>query len=233
MAREVWYPPEASGGRRYPLILFSHFSGGDRRSSSYVCAFLANAGYVVASMDHSERTMPRPSEAHDETEKNARMQALIASRVPDMLFLLERMLETHDAPAQVDPERIGIAGHSFGGWTALAMPSREPRTRAVVALAPAGSRHPRPGVIPATLDLRWSHPVPTLIVAGECDITTPLSGVRDIYERLPEPKHLEILPVSIICISSTMPRCSTKRCARCASRPNSHGSTKRCARSRS
>lgn len=192
MAREVWYPPEASGGR-HPLILFSHFSGGDRRSSSYLCAYLAQAGYIVASIDHAERTMPRPSEAADETEKAARMQALIASRVPDMLFLLDRMLETRDAPARVDPKRIGVAGHSLGGWTALAMPSHDSRVGAVVALAPAGSRNPRPGVIPAPLEFRWSHPVPALIVAGDCDITTPLSGIRDIYERLPEPKRLEVL----------------------------------------
>ncbi len=42
------------------------------------------------------------------------------------------------AEAHVDPDRVGIVGHSFGGWTALAAPEVEPRIRAVVALGPGG-----------------------------------------------------------------------------------------------
>lgn len=37
-----------------PLIVFSHYSGGHRRSATFLCTHLASHGYVVAVLDHSE-----------------------------------------------------------------------------------------------------------------------------------------------------------------------------------
>jgi predicted dienelactone hydrolase len=189
---EVWRPPRPG---TYPLILWSHFSGGDRRSASYLCEHLAQQGYIVAAMDHSDNTLPRPSAAADEREKAERMQRLIGSRVPELRSLLETMLrdEAERDGIRIDAERIGAAGHSFGGWAVLALPAAEPRVRAVVAFAPAGSSHPRPGIIPATLDFAWKHEVQTLIVTGDADVSIPLEGVREIYERVPGKKKLVVL----------------------------------------
>src|SRR5213593_701815 len=41
----------------YPLILFSHSSGGDRRQSAFLCTHLSSHGYLVAALDHSERVV--------------------------------------------------------------------------------------------------------------------------------------------------------------------------------
>ncbi len=166
-------------------ILFSHFSGGSKRSSSFLCEHLASHGYAVASLDHSDHILPRPSDAVDQEEKSARLDALIAARVPDIQFLLGVVGKA--------AQRIGIVGHSFGGWTALAAPSMAGRIEAVVALAPAGASRPRPGIIPATLDFAWGREVPSLVLAGDSDVSIPLDCVRDVFDRVPSIKRLLVL----------------------------------------
>src|SRR5262245_3555758 len=36
----------------YPLIAYSHHSGGNRRSGTFLCTHLCSHGYVVAAVDH-------------------------------------------------------------------------------------------------------------------------------------------------------------------------------------
>ncbi|MGD1091844.1 MAG: dienelactone hydrolase family protein [Bryobacteraceae bacterium] len=189
---EIWYPEAAQSGT-YPLILYSHHSGGSRRAATYLCTHLCSHGYVVAAMDHSEVIAPEfKGKAGETTEQlNARVEAWIANRVPDLRFLLDQMLPNSEM--SVDPDRIGVVGHSFGGWTALAAPEVEPRIRAVVALAPGGSSQPRPGIIPAQLTFQWGRDVPTLYLAAENDTPVPLDGIYELFERTPGTKQMVIL----------------------------------------
>jgi dienelactone hydrolase len=144
-------------------------------------------------MDHSEVIAPEfKGKAGETTEQlNARVEAWIANRVPDLRFLLDQMLPNSEM--SVDPDRIGVVGHSFGGWTALAAPEVEPRIRAVVALAPGGSSQPRPGIIPAQLTFQWGRDVPTLYLAAENDTPVPLDGIYELFERTPGTKQMVIL----------------------------------------
>lgn len=216
---ELWYPaggllPGEPAGRQaepieergapaaaglHPLVIFSHFSGGGRRTATYLTTHLASHGYVVAAPDHSEVIAPElgPSPDEDPADRARRIDAIIASRVPDVRVVLSA-LTGPDRPAAVggiglSPELIAVAGHSFGGWTALAAPEQEPRVRAVVALAPGGSSRPLPGVLPLTLAFGWGSDVPALILTGDCDVPVPLDGVQEIYARAPEPKRMFVL----------------------------------------
>jgi len=188
---EIWSPESAEGNR--PLVVYSHHSGGNRRAASYLCDHLASHGYVVAALDHSEVIAEELQRKEGETgeQLSARAEAWIANRVPDIRFLLDPMLDT--AEAHVDPDRVGIVGHSFGGWTALATPEVDSRIRAVVALAPAGSSRPKQGVIPAKLNFHWGRDVPTLFLVAENDVPLPLDGMYDIFERMPSSKQMVIL----------------------------------------
>ncbi len=181
----------------YPLVIFSHHSGGNRRAATFLCTHLASHGYVVAGLDHSEVIAAELAATADETkeQKAARFDAVIASRVPDARFLLTRLLDDPGCgpELQVDRARIGIAGHSFGGWTALALPDVEPRIGAVVALAPGGASNPRPGVLPLTLAFAWGRDVPTLYLVAENDVCLPLDGMYEIFERTPAAKQMVIL----------------------------------------
>jgi predicted dienelactone hydrolase len=181
----------------YPLVIFSHHSGGHRRAATFLCTHLGSHGYVVAALDHSEALAPELARPRSETEeqKKARWQAVIASRVPDVRFLLDQVFNdaVWKAEARLNPAEIGIVGHSFGAWTALATPEDEPRIRAVVALAPGGSSNPRPGILPVKLSFAWPRQVPALYLVAENDVPLPLAGMRELFERAPAPKQMVIL----------------------------------------
>jgi predicted dienelactone hydrolase len=154
---ELWYP---SGQEIYtdwesrdagalrdamPVVLYSHLSGGHRRSSSFLCRHLAAHGYAVAALDHSEVVAPElaPPPRESPSARRARVAAIVGSRVPDLRLALSHLLEERrgdDGDVRVDPARVGVVGHSFGGWTALAAPELEPRVRTVVAPSSCRSR---------------------------------------------------------------------------------------------
>jgi predicted dienelactone hydrolase len=178
----------------FPLIVFSHSSGGHRRNATFLCTHLSSRGYCVAALDHSEVVASEFARREGETEeqKAARWDAVIASRVPDARFLIDSVLN-NSGGLSLDAARIGIVGHSFGGWTALATPDDEPRIRAVVALAPGGASRPRPGILPAKLAFHWGRDVPTLFLVAENDVCLPLDGMREIFARTPASKQMVIL----------------------------------------
>lgn len=187
----------------YPLVIFSHSSGIGRRGATFLCTHLSSHGYIVAALDHSEVLATQLARKIDETpqQKSARWEALIASRVPDVLFLLNHLLgsaslfdsEVGKLEATIDPAQIAIVGHSFGGWTALAATEVEQRIRAVVALAPGGSSRPRPGILPVKLTFNWGRDVPTLYLVAENDVSLPLAGMYELFERTPATKQMFVL----------------------------------------
>jgi predicted dienelactone hydrolase len=181
----------------WPLVGFSHPSFFHRRSATYLCTHLASHGYVVAALDHSEVVAPELvwREGATEEQTKACIDEIISSRVPDIRVLLERLLEAppFDPDIALEANRVGIAGHSAGGWTALATPDHESRVRAVVALAPGGASNPRPGILPLKLSFDWKRDVPTLLLAAENDAALPLAGMHEIYQRIPTTKRMVIL----------------------------------------
>jgi dienelactone hydrolase len=190
---EIWYPAD-SGKATPPLIAFSHYAGGHRRSATFLTTHLASHGYAVAALDHSEIVAPELAGRDGETpaERGARIEAVGASRVPDMIFLLDQLLGGVTGIG-LDPDRIGLVGHSFGGWTALATPEVDRRVRSVVALAPGGASNPRPGILPLKLTFDWGRDVPTLYLAAEYDVPIPLAGVCELFDRTPASKRMFVL----------------------------------------
>jgi len=189
----MWLPEGAAPG--LPLVVFAHSSAPvGRAQSSFLMAHLASHGYVVAALDHSELVLPglrRPTAEESPEHRARRIQAWIDHRVPDIRLLLDFMLG--ESGLRPDASRIGIIGHSFGGWTALAAPESDARIKAVVALAPGGSSNPPPGIIPATLTFEWGRDVPTLYIVAENDTALPLAGMRELFERTRATKRIEIL----------------------------------------
>lgn len=188
----------------YPLIVFSHSSGGRRRQSSFLCTHVSSHGYVVAALDHSDVVAPELQRREGETgeQRAARVAGWIASRVPDVRLLLDELLDggvwqrgagVWGTGMSLDAGRIGLVGHSFGGWTALATPEADQRISAVVALAPGGSSNPPPNIIPATLTFAWGRDVPTLYLVAANDTALPLAGMYELFERTPSARRLVIL----------------------------------------
>jgi dienelactone hydrolase len=181
----------------YPLIVYSHHSGGHRRSATFLTTHLASHGYAVATLDHSEVAVPelaRPGGDGEETgeQRAARIAEIVASRVPDLRLILDHLLGG-GVDGELDADRVGLVGHSLGGWTVLAATEVEPRVRAVVAHAPGGSTRPRRGVLALPLTFDWGRDVPTLYLAAEHDVPIPPDAVRDVYDRTPATRRLVVL----------------------------------------
>jgi pimeloyl-ACP methyl ester carboxylesterase len=120
---------------------------------------------------------------------------MIASRVPDLRYLLDAVArdDVLDPGVSLETAGIGLVGHSFGGWTALATAEQDPRIAAVVALAPAGSSKTKPGILQLHLSFARSRSVPTMYLVARDDVTLPLPGMIELFERTPGSKTMVVL----------------------------------------
>jgi predicted dienelactone hydrolase len=118
-----------------------------------------------------------------------------ADRLLDTKFILDRVLDGA-APGLselIDPERIGTAGQSFGGWTTLAFNSTDNRPKASFAIVPPGGKGPAQALSALLRVDNWGRDVPTFLLAAELDSVVTVDGVRQLHQDLKEPKRLAIL----------------------------------------
>ncbi len=133
----------------YPLIVFSHGMGGCGNQSVFYTENLAANGYVVAAPDHKDSAMCHIDGGKDigygriasafiksggdlgKTVMNlfrdrADVLADPTYRPREISFVIDKVLELSagkDKPLAglVDGSIVGMSGHSFGGWTSLAI----------------------------------------------------------------------------------------------------------------
>src|SRR5262249_51394608 len=124
------------------------------------------------------------------------LHEFIDKRPQDVIFALDAVLAGADPEiaALIDRSRIGMAGHSFGGWTTLMIAQREPRGRSAFPLPPAGgwSHMPVDALVQA-LDFEWTRDVPTTYLVAERDSLLPLRGMHELYGRTRGAKRLLVL----------------------------------------
>ncbi|MCR3750546.1 Alpha/beta hydrolase family protein [Lentzea californiensis] len=128
-------------GRR-PVILYSPGRGQSRSFGTTLVEDLASRGYVVVTIDH---TFAGPVEFPDRVElpvSRADTALMMRERVRDTGFVLDRLGSTTLAAA-MDLSRVGMAGHSMGGFTAAEAMLTDPRIDAGVNLD--GSMDPNSG----------------------------------------------------------------------------------------
>jgi predicted dienelactone hydrolase len=184
-----------------PLVVFSHGFGGHRRQSTFLCTHLASHGYVVAAMDHTGNTIFEMFQYILEAQMGAAppdpatiLGDIIPARPADASFVIDRMLAGVEGVPPADPQRIGMSGHSFGGWTTLMVAARDRRVRAALPLAPAGGWTVLPSEpLQAALDFAWNRDVPTLFLVAESDTILPLKGMYELFERTQATKRMLVL----------------------------------------
>jgi predicted dienelactone hydrolase len=192
----IWFPAassdtltEVARGRR-PLLLFSHGSCGVPFQSEFLMRALASWGVIVAAPPHPGNTAADPCDD---------LQDSFLNRVADVRFVVDGMLLESATPGtqfarHVNPRRIGILGHSFGGQTAIRAAAADKRFRAALALAP------RPA-----LDLLVDQPL--LVMTGALDSITPFDPyARDAFAvargprmlvRLADTGHCACIPLCV------------------------------------
>lgn len=169
-AAHAQHEPAARAGQ-FPLILFSHGRTGMRISYAFLCEALAACGAVVASADHpGDVLVDWLLGSHDDDRTNE------VNRVADAHFVLHALLSGDEAVSvdvvnAIDHERIVLAGHSYGAYTAFATAAgsrgvaAHDRVRAVVGLQ-SYTRTMSDGLLGRIKQ-------PTLMIVATDDRTTP------------------------------------------------------------
>jgi predicted dienelactone hydrolase len=144
------YAP-ASGTGPFPVIIFSHGLGGSRMGYSYLGEYWASYGFISIHVQHlgSDSAVLWPPGQMEAAMRN--LQNYV-DRPKDISFAIDEATAMNAAPGpwhgKFDLNHIGVAGHSFGAYTAMAIaganptwPSGEveqlgdPRVKAVVAMS--------------------------------------------------------------------------------------------------
>jgi predicted dienelactone hydrolase len=174
-------PVDLSGGP-YPVLLFSHGSCGYPLQSTFLLPLIASRGFVVIAPPHPGNTLFEfPSCGSPQVQVQSAQE-----RPQDVLFALDQMLAANADPSSpfagaLDPTRIGMSGHSFGGFTTFFVANADPRIKIAVAMAPA-----TPGT-------NASFHVPSLMMLGSIDGVINLNTARQAYAKSDAPKyHVEI-----------------------------------------
>lgn len=164
--------PQVVPGAEFPLVVFSHGSGGIRFQSWFLMEQLASQGFIVAAPDHPGNT------AVDTLFGSSTPFAVTARNRPlDVSLVITRMLERDQTAGDLFSQRIreadiAVMGHSFGGFTAIAAASgwadvpADPRVKAIVPIAAATRSFSDEQLASIT--------VPSLWLNATSDITVPL-----------------------------------------------------------
>ncbi|MDN5211598.1 hypothetical protein QQ020_06035 [Fulvivirgaceae bacterium BMA12] len=105
-------PGAAVATGRFPLLLVSHGTGGNRFSLTWFIEKMVKKGYILVSVDHygnsTDFKLPREFVKWWE-------------RAIDIRYLLSEVLNDQEIGVNIDTSRIGGVGFSLGGYTNIAL----------------------------------------------------------------------------------------------------------------
>jgi predicted dienelactone hydrolase len=134
----------ADGGR-FPVVVVSHGGGGDWDANFAQARHLASHGFAVLCLEHVGSNTGRMTAGGNFM---ARLRAMtrdageVLGRPRDVGFALDRAEEWNrshtDLEGRLDLAHVGVLGHSFGAYTALATCGARPALDWLTPLVPPG-----------------------------------------------------------------------------------------------
>ncbi|MGO8688420.1 MAG: alpha/beta hydrolase family protein [Thermoguttaceae bacterium] len=194
---KLYFPKTGKGP--FPVIIFSHGLGGSRDGYEYLGRHWASHGYVSVHLQHKGsdtavwKDQAKPLEAMRQSLKDLRNSI---NRPLDVRFAIDQMekINRDQGPLQgrLDLKHLGMAGHSFGAWTTLAVIGEvfvapggreislnDPRIKAAIAMSPSAPRDK------TKLDQEFGRiKVPCLHMTGTLD-DSPIGDTKAKDRRLP------------------------------------------------
>jgi len=130
-----------------PVIIFSHGFHGCATQSRFLMEALASAGYVVFAPNHKDATCGSDGSSwKGKPELSFRQpgqwsEATFWDRADDIRRLIDGLKADEAFRTRVDWSRLGLTGHSLGGYTVLGLGGawktwELPNVRAILALSP-------------------------------------------------------------------------------------------------
>ncbi len=191
---------------RCPVVIFSHGLGGSREGYSYFAEHAASHGFIVILPSHagSDRAALRDRLGGRDRGDGGRGGWLhaathdpdnLGNRPRDISFIIDRLSRDESLAAAADVDRIAVAGHSFGAYTATAVAGalvdlpdandtvfHDPRISAAIAMSPQGA-----GAMGLD-EQAWSEMrVPVLFLTGTRDDgqgNRPAAWRREAFDRM-------------------------------------------------
>ena len=169
---------------KYPLILFSHGNGGLRFQNAFLCEHLASHGYIVAAPDHTGNAAVTFVDGQPiRINEQGRDQAA-KDRPLDIRFLMDEFTRLNQGADsrfldRIDLDKIGVTGHSFGGYTSTWVADTDPRVKAIAPMAGVARE-------------RVNYDCPVLVLMATEDKTMGLDGnanIRRYYEESKGPRY--------------------------------------------
>ncbi|KQX20510.1 alpha/beta hydrolase family protein [Variovorax sp. Root434] len=114
--RDCPLPP---GSTRLPLVVISHGYGGSFLGHHDTAQALADAGFIVAAVSHSQDNFQLRGGPDDKI-------VALATRTTDIKRLIDHMLQKWPAHGRIAADRIGFYGFSRGGYTGLVLAGARP-----------------------------------------------------------------------------------------------------------
>jgi predicted dienelactone hydrolase len=103
--------PIVADGLKHPVVMFSHGAGGNGSGYAWFGEYLASHGYLVAMVYHYRANTFDSSALY--------VRNMLWQRPRDISRDITHLLQDKTWGPHIDPNQIGVAGHSQGGFTAL------------------------------------------------------------------------------------------------------------------
>jgi len=193
-----WKPTGPAPASGYPVVVFSHGLTGCNTQSTFLMEALAKAGYLVLAPNHEDA---RCGTARTGKLRGLKTEAPLGSpekwseatyrdRADDVKAVLDAALRDSTFHGlAVAAQRVGLAGHSLGGYTVLGLAGAWPawkdaRVKAVLALSAFCTPYVSNG------DLSRLK-MPVMYQGGTLDlgITPSIRRFQGAYDRSVAPKY--------------------------------------------